>query len=101
MRIEVVLYILAAAGVTYLVRMLPLALIRGKITSRFARSFFDYIPYAVLAAMTIPAVFYTSTGWIPAAVGFAVAVVLSLFNRSLILVSVAACAATYLAQLLF
>ena len=58
---------------TYLIRMLPFVVFRRKITSRFARSFLSYAPYAVLTAMTIPSVF-TSTGSVPSAVaGFAVA----------------------------
>ena len=63
---------------TYLIRMLPFVVFRRKITSRFARSFLSYAPYAVLTAMTIPSVF-TSTGSVPSAVaGFAVAMLLAL-----------------------
>ena len=50
------LYLLVMAGVTYLIRMLPLVLCRKKIENRFIRSFLYYIPYAVLSAMTIPAI---------------------------------------------
>ena len=53
--------ILVMAFVTYLIRMLPLVIFRKKITNRRLRSFLYYIPYAVLAAMTFPAIF-TSTG---------------------------------------
>ena len=48
------------AMVTYLIRMLPLSLFRKKIKSRFVLDFLYYVPYAVLAAMTIPGVFYSS-----------------------------------------
>ena len=61
------IYILVMAGVTYLIRMVPFTLFRGKIRSRFFRSFLHYIPYAVLSAMTIPAIFY-STNSLPTAV---------------------------------
>ena len=40
------------AAVTYLIRMLPLTLIRRKITNRTLRSFLYYVPYATLSAMT-------------------------------------------------
>ena len=60
-------YVLVMAGVTYLIRMLPLAAIRGKVKSRFVRGFLYYVPYAVLGAMTIPAVF-SSTGSLPGAI---------------------------------
>ena len=61
MRIEVFLYILVMAAVTYLIRMLPLTLIRRKITNRTLRSFLYYVPYATLSAMTFPAIL-TATG---------------------------------------
>ncbi|MBQ9773641.1 MAG: AzlD domain-containing protein [Clostridia bacterium] len=100
MRPELLLYILVMAVATYLVRMLPMTLFRKRIKSRFARSFFYYIPYAVLAAMTIPAIFYSTDGWLSALAGLAVAVVLSLLNQSLIVVSLAACIVAFLVGLL-
>ena len=54
-------YLLVMAGVTYLIRMLPLAVIRRRVQSPFLQAFLRYMPYAVLGAMTIPAVF-TCTG---------------------------------------
>ena len=53
MRVEVFLYILVMAAVTYLIRMLPLTLIRRKITNRTLRSFLYYVPYATLSAALI------------------------------------------------
>lgn len=87
------IYILVMAGVTYLIRMLPFTLFRQKIRSRYFRNFLFYIPYAVLSAMTIPAIFY-STGSVPtAAVGTVVAVLLAYFGKPLIVVALAASAA--------
>ena len=56
------LYLLILAGSTYLIRVIPFVAIKNKINNRFIRSFLAYIPYAVLTAMTIPAVFY-ATNW--------------------------------------
>lgn len=56
---SLLLYIAVMAGVTYLVRMLPLAVFQRKITNRFIRSFLYYVPYAVLGAMTFPAIFFS------------------------------------------
>ena len=50
-------YIFVMAGVTYLIRMLPLTLIQKKISNSYIRSFLYYIPYACLTAMTFPAIF--------------------------------------------
>ena len=100
MTLQMFLYMLAMALTTYMIRMLPFTLFRKKLTSRFARSFFAYIPYAVLAAMTFPAIFFTTGSLIPALCGFAVAVILTFCNRSLIVVAIGASLATYLAGFL-
>ena len=82
-------YLAVTAGVTYLIRMLPLTVFRKEIKSRFVRSFLAYIPYAVLGAMTFPDVFY-STGDVRTAVcGVAVAVLLAWRGRSLLTVALA------------
>ena len=68
------IYLLILAGSTYLIRVIPFVAIKEKINNRFVRSFLYYIPYAVLTAMTIPAVFYATNWWIGAAAGLAAAV---------------------------
>ncbi|MGN0682920.1 MAG: AzlD domain-containing protein [Oscillospiraceae bacterium] len=88
------------ALVTYLVRMIPLAAFRKKITSKFLMNFLYYVPYAVLAAMTIPSVFYSSSGIISAIAGFAVAVILAFFERGLLTVAVCACAGVFVTELI-
>ena len=92
--------LLTTAGVTYLVRMLPLVLIKRRITNRFIRSFLYYIPYAVLAVMTIPAIFYATGSPLSAIIGFAVAVVLAWFEKSLLTVAASACGAVLLTELI-
>ena len=93
-------YLISTAGTTYLVRMLPLVLMKGKITKRFLLSFLHYIPYAVLSVMTIPAIFYATGDLRTAAAGFAVAMVLAWKGRSLLTVAAAACAAVLAAELM-
>lgn len=87
------IYILIMAGVTYLIRMLPFTLFRRKIRSRFFRSFLHYIPYAVLSAMTIPAIFYSTGDLTTAIAGTVVAVALAFCRKPLIVVALAASAA--------
>lgn len=87
------------AGVTYLVRMLPLVLVKKKIQNRFLLPFLHYIPYAVLSAMTVPAIFYATEYRLSAVLGCAVALVLSFLKKSLLKVAAAACAAALLAEL--
>lgn len=87
------------ALVTYLVRMLPLAAIRRKITSPFVLSFLYYVPYAVLTAMTIPGIFFSTGSVITACVGFAAALIAALFNRGLLIVALSACSGVLAAEL--
>ena len=94
------IYLLVTAGVTYLVRMLPLVLMKGKIRNRFVLSFLHYIPYAVLSVMTIPAIFYATEEPASAAAGFAVAMILAWKEKSLVQVAAAACGAVLIAQLI-
>ncbi len=84
------------AGVTYLIRMLPLVIFRKKIENKFIQSFLYYIPYAVLAAMTFPAVFSSTGGLASALVGLAVALLLAFFEKGLVTVAVCACIAAFL-----
>ena len=92
--------VLLMAGVTYLIRMLPMALVRGKITSRYINRLLYYIPFAVLSAMTVPAIFTSTGGVIPSLVGCVIGVLLSLIGRSLIEVALAASAAAWIVILI-
>lgn len=100
MRIEYIGYLLAMAVTTYLIRMIPFTLFRKKIRSTFARSFFYYIPYSVLSAMTFPAIFYSTGNVWSASAGVVVAVLLAYSRRSLLTVALASCAAAFLVGLL-
>ena len=91
-------YVLVMAVVTYLIRMLPLTVFRKKIKSRFIRSFLYYVPYAVLSAMTFPAILY-ATGSLPSAcAALAVALILAWREKSLLTVAIFASAAAFLVQ---
>lgn len=93
-------YLLVMAGVTYLIRMLPLTVFRKEIKSRFVMSFLHYVPYAVLGAMTIPDVLYSTGNMGTALVGLAVAVVLAWRGKGLLTVAIAACVSVAAAQLI-
>ena len=97
---SLVIYIAVMAGVTYFIRMIPFAAFRRQIKSRFFRSFLFYVPYAVLTAMTIPAIFYSTGSMTSAAFGTAVAVLLAYFDMPLIVVALAASAAAFAAGLI-
>ena len=101
MNMQKVIYIAIMAGVTYLIRMLPIMVFRRKIKSQVVQSFLYYVPYAVLGAMTIPAVFYSTGSMAASAAGFAAAFAAAFFGRSLITVALAASAAAYAVMLIF
>lgn len=91
-------YVVLMAGVTYLIRMLPLVIFKKKIQSRFIKSFLFYMPYAVLTAMTIPAIFTATASVWSAAAGLLVAVILAWREKSLLTVAVFACAAVFVTE---
>ena len=99
MRSHIFAYIAVMAIVTFLVRALPLTLIRTEIKSRWIHSFLYYLPFATLAAMTVPAIFTATSNAYSAAAGFLVALALSFFRRSLLTVAAGACIAVYIAEL--
>lgn len=97
---SIIIYIAVMAGVTYLIRMIPFAAFRKQIKSEFIKSILYYLPYAVLAAMTVPAIFYSTGNIKSAVVGTVVAVVVAFFEKPLLIVALAAAASGLLADLI-
>lgn len=91
-------YIAVMAIVTYLIRVVPLTVFQKKIENKFIRSFLYYVPYACLTAMTFPAILYATNDVWSALAGLIVAVVLSLFNRSLTTVALAASITVFIVE---
>ena len=95
---SVYLYILVMALTTYLIRALPLVLLKKPIRSRFLRSFLHYVPVACLTAMTFPAILTSTDHMISGAAGLLVGILLALKNKSLIVVAVASCATVFIVE---
>ena len=85
---------------TYLIRALPFTLFQGKIRSKRVQTFFDYIPYSVLSAMTFPAILFSTGSVIAAAAGFMVALFLAWKGKSLLTVAVGTCLTTFIVSFL-
>lgn len=96
--LKVPVYILVMALVTYLIRMIPFVLCRKKIQSKFLQNMLYYVPYAVLGAMTIPAILYSTSSIISAVVGLGAAMFFAFRNKPLIVVAVAACAGAFVTE---
>ena len=88
------------AAVTYLIRVLPLTLIRKPIKNKTLRSFLYYVPYVTLAVMTFPAILDATQSPIAALVAFVGAMVLAYFGKSLFFVAVSACVSVFVLELI-
>ena len=90
--------IVLMALVSYLPRVIPLAVFRKKIENRFIQSLLLYMPYGILAAMVFPAVLYSTDNLLSALCGFIVALAMSYFYCGLLPVALGASAAVFLAE---
>ena len=77
---EQLIYIAVMAVITYLIRVLPITVFRKEITSQWLMSFLHYVPYAVLAALTFPAIFTATGNVVTSTAGTLVALVLAYFD---------------------
>ncbi len=93
-------FLLVMALVTYFVRAIPFVAFRKKIKNKFFKSFLYYVPYAVLGAMTFPAIFTSTGSVLSACVGCVVAIFLAFKEKSLLTVALSACGAVLVVELL-
>ena len=96
--LKILIYIAVMAVPTYLIRMIPLTIIRIKIKNRFLLSFLFYMPYAVLGAMIFPAILYSTSSIYSAVIGFAAAIALSYMQKSLITVALLSSLAVFITE---
>lgn len=92
------LYIFTMAAVTFLIRALPLTLIRRPIRNRLARSFLYYVPYVTLAVMTFPAILTATQSWISGLAALAVGLVLAWLGAGLFPVALSCCGAVLVVE---
>ncbi len=85
------IYLLILAGSTYLIRAIPFAALKKKITNPYLKSFLYYIPYSVLAAMTLPAALYATGNIISGAAGLLVGGIFAYKGKGLTLVAIISC----------
>ena len=95
---SVYIYIIVMAVTTYLIRAIPLTLLKKPIQNRFLKSFLHYVPAACLTAMTFPSILSATDHMVSGALGLIIAVLLSLKKKSLIVVAVASCAVVFLSE---
>ena len=95
---NIYIYIFVMAGVTYLIRLLPLTIIRKEIKNTFIRSFLYYVPYVTLSVMTFPAILSATASRISAVAGFGAALIAAYKEKSLLTVALIACGAVFIVE---
>lgn len=101
MSAQIYISIFTAAVVSYLIRVLPLTLIRKPIKNRFLKSFLYYVPYVTLAAMTFPAIVEATNSPIAGILALVVGIVTSYFGAGLLSVACVCCVVVFITELLF
>jgi branched-subunit amino acid transport protein len=91
-------FIVLLALTAYIPRMLPMALLRKRITHPFLQSFLLYMPYAILGAMLVPDMLFSTGSVYSALAGCAVAAVLAYRRKGLLPVALAATAAVFIVE---
>ena len=99
MKHNVYLYILIMAAVTFLIRALPLTLIRRPIRNRFLRSFLYYVPYVTLTVMTFPAIIEATGSVWSGVAALAAGILVAYLTENLFLVSVLCCAVVFVVEM--
>ena len=92
------MYVLVMAGVTWLIRVIPLVLINKEIKNKFIKSFLYYVPYAALASMTFPAILFSTTEVVAAVAGLIVAFIMAFKEKSLLFVAAFACLTVFIVE---
>lgn len=88
---SIYIYILVMAIVSYIIRVLPLTVIRKPITNKFVKSFLYYIPYVTLTVMTFPSIIYATDSTFAGIAALVVGILLAVFTRNLFVVASGCC----------
>lgn len=98
--LNIYISILTAFAVSYLIRVLPLTLIRKPIKNRFIKSFLFYVPYVTLSVMTFPAIVEATQSPIAGIIALAVGIIISFFGAGLFPVACVCCAVVFIAEMI-
>lgn len=100
MKNNIYIYMIVMALTTYLIRVLPLTLIRKEIKNKTFRSFLFYVPYVTLSVMTFPAIIFATSNIISGIIGLIAAVIIAYITGSLFKVALGACASVFIVELI-
>lgn len=85
------IYILIMALTTFLIRALPMFLIRKPITNKFINSFLYFVPYITLSVMTFPAIVEATNSLLAGYIALVVGIIAAIKNANLITVASLCC----------
>lgn len=94
------IYILVMAIVTYLIRAIPLTLIRKEIKNKFIKSFLFYVPYVTLSVLIFPAILYSTSSTFSAIIAFIIAIILSYRKSNMMTVAIISCLTVFIIEYL-
>lgn len=97
---NIYIYILIMIGVTYLIRMLPLTLMRRPIRNVFITSFLYYVPYVTLSVMTFPAILQATESPLAGAVAFVLGLIAAWRGANLFKVALLCCIVVFALEFL-
>lgn len=100
MMTNIYFYLIASALVVYLMRLIPMLLVKGQIQNTFIRSFLYYVPYITLSIMTFPAIIQATQVPLAGLLALITAIILSLRGYSLIQVALSSCLMVFIVELI-
>lgn len=100
MNSKIYIYILACTGVSFLIRELPLTLIRRPIKNRFLHSVLFYVPYVTLAVMTFPSILHATSSPLAGLAALLLSIAAAWLGANLFQAAVGCCAVVLVLELL-
>lgn len=95
------LALLVMAGITYLIRLLPILFVRRRIKNKFLKSFLYYVPYVVLSVLAFPAILFSTAHLASGIAAAAVCALLAFWRKGLITCMVGSVAAALASEIIF
>ena len=93
------IYIFIMALVTFIIRALPMTLIRKPINNKFIKSFLYYVPYVTLSVMTFPAIIECTNSPLAGGLALIIGIIAAYKKVSLVGVATICCVVVLIVEL--
>lgn len=98
MKNNIYIYIFLMAITVFLIRVLPLTLIRKPIRNKFIKSFLYYVPYVTLSVMTFPAIIDATSNPLAGLVSLILGIIAAYKDFGLFKVTIICCLAVLILE---